>query len=222
MTIEEKIRNKIAEAAPYYDTLSAVTIIHNITTGAPVYMSRKGLELLRISENDLLSMDVEYYNRFFNAEEAKEYVPKILGLLERNNNDELISFFQQVRTAPNGEWELWLSATRIFMRDDNGNPLLTITNTIPVEPEHNFSSKVERMIGENDFLRRHKHLYASLTKREIEILRLMARDESSAQIAEQLFLSEDTVKTHRKNIKKKIIAENQYDIMRFAQAFDIV
>lgn len=222
MTIEEKIRARIAAAAPVYDTLSAVTIIHDITTGVPLYMSRRGLELLRITEADLLAIDREYYNRFFNAEEANEYVPKILGLLERNNNDEVVSFFQQVRTAANGEWELWLSATRIFMRDDNGLPLLTITNTIPVEAEHNIYLKVERMIEENNFLRGHHHLYAALTRREIEILRLMAKDQSSVQIAEQLFLSEDTVKTHRRNIKKKIAAENQYDIMRFAQAFNIL
>jgi DNA-binding CsgD family transcriptional regulator len=42
-----------------------------------------------------------------------------------------------------------------------------------------------------------------LTAREVEILRLVAKEFSSRQIAEILFISERTVETHRKNILKK-------------------
>ncbi|MGJ8736988.1 response regulator transcription factor [Zobellia laminariae] len=41
-----------------------------------------------------------------------------------------------------------------------------------------------------------------LTKREIEILRLITEGFSSKQIAEQLFISYNTVRTHRNNILK--------------------
>jgi len=43
-----------------------------------------------------------------------------------------------------------------------------------------------------------------LTKREIEILQLVAKGRTSIQIAKQLNLSKFTVDTHRKNIHKKL------------------
>ncbi|NRA91983.1 MAG: response regulator transcription factor [Psychroserpens sp.] len=45
---------------------------------------------------------------------------------------------------------------------------------------------------------------SSLTKREIEILQLVAKGRTSIQIAKQLKLSKFTVDTHRKNIHKKL------------------
>lgn len=41
------------------------------------------------------------------------------------------------------------------------------------------------------------------TKREIEVLQLLAKGLSTKQIADQLFLSEHTVQTHRKNLMSK-------------------
>lgn len=41
------------------------------------------------------------------------------------------------------------------------------------------------------------------TKREIDIIRLLTEGNSSQSIADKLFISLDTVKTHRKNIMKK-------------------
>lgn len=43
-----------------------------------------------------------------------------------------------------------------------------------------------------------------LTAREIEVLELMAQQHSNAQIAEKLFVSENTVKTHVSNILAKL------------------
>jgi DNA-binding NarL/FixJ family response regulator len=44
----------------------------------------------------------------------------------------------------------------------------------------------------------------TLTSRELEVLRLMADQHSNAQIAEKLFVSENTVKTHVSNILAKL------------------
>jgi DNA-binding CsgD family transcriptional regulator len=65
-------------------------------------------------------------------------------------------------------------------------------------------------------------LFALLTAREIEILKSIAIGKNSQEIAEELFLAEDTVKTHRRNIKRKIQVQNQFDLVLFAQAFDLL
>jgi len=52
-----------------------------------------------------------------------------------------------------------------------------------------------------------------LSQREIEIIKLIVNGKSSAEIAETLFLSEETVKTHRKNIFKKMDVHHVTELM---------
>ena len=167
-------------------------------------------------------MGEEYHSYFFNPEDARDYVPKILGLLERNNDNEFVSFFQQVRRSPQDDWAWYLSAIKICGRDEDGNPLFTLTIALPIYAQHHMAAKAERLLAENNFLRQHHRLFNTLTKREKEILKLMALGHSSAMIAHQLFLSEKTANTHRRNIKRKLKIETSYDITRFAQAFDLI
>lgn len=47
-----------------------------------------------------------------------------------------------------------------------------------------------------------------LTKREIEILNLVAQGYTSKEISETLFISFDTAETHRRNIITKLKAKN--------------
>lgn len=55
-----------------------------------------------------------------------------------------------------------------------------------------------------------------LTRREIEIVQLFARGQSPEQIADQLFLSLHTVRTHKKNIMKKLNLNQGSELVRFA------
>ena len=55
-----------------------------------------------------------------------------------------------------------------------------------------------------------------LTQREIEIIILIALEYSGKEISEQLFISINTVETHRKNIMKKLKAKNTIGIVKYA------
>ncbi len=59
-------------------------------------------------------------------------------------------------------------------------------------------------------------LKISLTERETSILRLIAQSYSNKEIGEKLFISEFTVQTHRRNLKRKLKAEKTADLVRFA------
>lgn len=56
----------------------------------------------------------------------------------------------------------------------------------------------------------------SLTEREQEIVSLIAKEYSSAQIAEKLFISQFTVDTHRKNILKKTNTKTLVGLIKYA------
>ncbi|HWJ84534.1 MAG TPA: LuxR C-terminal-related transcriptional regulator, partial [Cellulomonas sp.] len=49
----------------------------------------------------------------------------------------------------------------------------------------------------------------SLTKREVEVLVGMSNGRSNAQIGQELFLSEDTIKTHARRLFRKLGAADR-------------
>jgi DNA-binding CsgD family transcriptional regulator len=220
--LKKKIDEKIAALRNVEDNFPGVVIIHNICDLTVVYMSQWGRDWLGVDMDELHLMGTEYHNRFFNPEDNKDYVPKIIGLLERNNDGEIISFFQQVRQSPQHDWTWYAGCMKIILRDDCGKPVLTQTTAIPIDAEHNVAGKIQRLLDENNFLRSNYHVFDQLTKREKQILKMMALGDSSAEMAKKLHIAETTASTHRRNIKRKLNIEINYDITRFAQAFDLI
>ncbi|MBT1701243.1 response regulator transcription factor [Fulvivirgaceae bacterium PWU4] len=62
----------------------------------------------------------------------------------------------------------------------------------------------------------------SLTKREIEIVRLIADGLTSQQMADRLFISPRTVETHRANLMKKMSVKNAIELVKKAQQLDLL
>ena len=70
----------------------------------------------------------------------------------------------------------------------------------------------------DEFLKKYK-----LTKREVEIIRLVCDDFHSKEIADKLFLSTFTVQTHRRNIVKKLgLDDSKISLYRFASENGII
>jgi DNA-binding NarL/FixJ family response regulator len=64
----------------------------------------------------------------------------------------------------------------------------------------------------DDFLKKYQ-----LTKREVEIIRMICREMSTKEIAASLFLSELTINTHRRNILRKLEVKNVAGLINFAK-----
>ncbi|WP_420317232.1 response regulator transcription factor [Ekhidna sp.] len=57
---------------------------------------------------------------------------------------------------------------------------------------------------------------ADISPREIEVLQLICQELTMKEIGEKLFLSEQTIHTHRKNLMKKTKAKNAVGLVKFA------
>jgi two-component system, NarL family, nitrate/nitrite response regulator NarL len=62
----------------------------------------------------------------------------------------------------------------------------------------------------------------NITQREREIIQLIAKECSNAQIAEKLFISERTVETHRKNIFRKTGTKSVVGLLKFAMEHNLL
>jgi DNA-binding NarL/FixJ family response regulator len=75
------------------------------------------------------------------------------------------------------------------------------------------------LLGIEDHLRDKSELF---TPREREVLTLLAQGKSSKQIAEDLFITERTVESHRKNMVEKCQVKNTAELIAHASSLGII
>jgi DNA-binding CsgD family transcriptional regulator len=62
----------------------------------------------------------------------------------------------------------------------------------------------------------------ALSKREMDVLKCLAKGMTSAQIASELFISENTVKTHVRHILEKLEASNRAEAVSRAIQLGVI
>lgn len=220
--MDKTFTQKLSDIQSIADDLPSALIIHEVETLQIVYMNSVGLDVLGTTLGELQAMGPETYHlKYFNTEDSDEYVPKILHLI-KSKTQEQVSYFQQVRVPDNPEWQLFVSNTKVFARNDAGDATYMLTIASRLDPVHHITTKVNRLMNEIAFLRHNNLLFLTLTRREKEILKYIAMGMSSAEISAKLFIAPATAETHRKNIKNKLHLKNNYDAVMFAQAYNLV
>lgn len=102
-----------------------------------------------------------------------------------------------------------------------GENIIEAINTVYRGKEY-FSAAVKEKIF-NSFSHNNTKLHENtyfensiLTPRELEIVKLISLEYSGKEISEQLFISANTVETHRKNIMKKLQTKNTIGLVKYA------
>jgi DNA-binding CsgD family transcriptional regulator len=204
------------------EMMPGVIIIHNLETSSVVYMSQRGLDMLKVTLEELKDLGPDYFERFFNTEDAKNYTPKFLDFLTRNQDGEIFTFFQQVRSSPSSPWGWYLSASNVILRDETNKPILSITIAQEIDAEKSLTLKAERILKENEFIHKNLEQFSMLTTREKEVLSKLADGKTNSEIANEFFVSLHTIQTHRKTIKKKLGFNSTKDLFYFANCFDLI
>ena len=76
------------------------------------------------------------------------------------------------------------------------------------------------MLENGEFFKDNLHKVALLTKREKEIVRLLASGLTGIEIAAAINLSVHTVYTHRKSINSKLNIQHVTTLLKYAEVFD--
>lgn len=220
--MDQTFTQKLSDIQSIANELPSALIIHEVETLQIVYMNSVGLNILGTTLDELKAMGPETYHlKYFNTEDSDEYVPKILHLIKSRTHDQ-VSYFQQARSSEHEEWQLFVSNTKVFARNEAGDATHILTLASMLDPVHHITTKVNRLMDDISFLRKNNLLFLTLTRREKEILKYIAMGMSSTEIGAKLFIAPATAETHRKNIKNKLRLKNNYDAVRFAQAYNLV
>ncbi len=109
-----------------------------------------------------------------------------------------------------------------FLEKDIGNDELLNALCRGADQPFYLSSTLAREQQERQLYRDHFAGKMKLTKREMDVIPLLAHGKTTHEIAAQLFLSPLTVDTHRKNIFRKLNITNVVDLVNFAHENKLV
>jgi DNA-binding NarL/FixJ family response regulator len=87
---------------------------------------------------------------------------------------------------------------------------------VDMSPQMNTEKQLVEALKET-LKQKNQLLIKQLRKREVEILTLICKGLGTRAIAEQLFISEYTVQTHRKNIQSKLGTANVAEMVSLAK-----
>lgn len=124
----------------------------------------------------------------------------------------------------------------LHAREDEYKPVLTFgkinkndpetTLMLSLVPQMFYNNKlprhIEQIVEMDEFKFRHLKQFQQLTAREKQILKLLAQGLNNPKIADRLFISRQTVETHRKHINRKLGINHYRDVMNYALAFDLI
>lgn len=106
-------------------------------------------------------------------------------------------------------------ASGYVLKEGNTEDLLIAINKV-MNGENYYSHSVTEVIMQSVISSRKEHKKADLTKRELEIMRMIFDEKSNQEISDSLFISLRTVETHKRNIMEKTGAKNLAGLVKFA------
>lgn len=187
-----------------------------------LYMNDNGCHILRRCKEELNSLGPAYFEMFFPQDEINTLKVDIRNFLQLGDSSLLYSFFQRVRPNNNSDYKWYLSNVRLFMPNEPGGSLKLINVALSVDNISQASDKINSICEESTYAKKNYFKYLLLTKREKEILQLIASGYNSRYISDTLFISLHTVNNHRKNILNKLHLKGVIELIKFAVAFSII
>lgn len=178
----------------------------------------QGLELARGLQPDIAVIDISLPdgNGIDLARSIIAYAPeaKILMLSMHAKSDYIVSAFQA-------------GAQAFLAKDSSREQLLHALDVIMAGKQYLDGAVSPRVLNElllrsGSELRMADASYATLSRREQQVLRLLAEGLSPAVIAERLFVSRKTVENHRSNLLNKLNIKNPVELVRYAARMGLI
>ena len=169
------------------------------------------LELLETKKADVILMDINMPG--INGIEATKLVKKKypdIKVISFSQYDEKRFIKQMLKNGANG----------YLLKNSSASEMV---NAIKITHSGGMylSEDLPNVFGEKP-KRRSNYLFPNLTGREIDVLKEICQEKNTTEIAETLFLSPNTVETHRANLLLKVGVKNTAGLVKWAIENEIV
>lgn len=221
-TLNNKIYSKEFKIEDVGNLIPGSVMVQDIDALTNLYMNNNGCEILKRSKEELNSLGPAYFDMFFPPEEINSIKVQIKKFLLAGDQSAIFSFFQRVRPNESSDYKWYLSNIRLYTPQSSGENLKLVNVAVEVNNISYASKKINSICEQNEFAQKNYFKYISLTKREKEIITLIASGYNSRSISDTLFISLHTVNNHRKNIWGKLSIKTITDLLKFAAAFSLI
>lgn len=200
---------------------SGITVF-DMYTRRHVFASYNFSELFRYDLAGIVSEDSAYFTGRIHPDDRKVLhrngIACLRYLLEHKDLAPDVKLIDEYRVDAGGRYVRVIEQFQVLEFDRSGNIWLSLS-MMDVSPNQGTDDGVRSQLlnyrtGEVWPFPEPEKL--SLSRRELEILRLIGRGKLSKEIADQLAISVHTVNTHRQRILEKLNADNSIEAVRYA------
>ena len=203
-------RGKLNKLDELEDLFEGYIVVTDIRTMTPVYMNEIALKYIGYRKSAVPNIKS---NEFF----LKILHPTNLDLMTTGilffNRTPKETFSSVARIKKyDGTWHFIFFSSRVVEWTDDGRAALVLVFALDVDEvlDSKYVTKDFKTLYKNN------HQKSSLTNREIEIITLIAKENTTQTIAKILELSPHTVDTHRKNLIKKLKVKSSMGLAIYA------
>ncbi len=218
---------------PFLDVIlnasPSLTIIADLRTSEYIYVTKNCEQIIGYTSDEVLQKGMQFGLNLIHPEDIQEYLEVVkttweflLAVPSQKRKMYKTSADYRVKTKT-GSYIRVLQQNTALQTDSLGNILLllmVITDISHLKKEKGMSAAIISTENEGylvwDAKDTNLKKQIAFSKREREIIKLLAEGFSSKQIADRLHLSEYTISTHRRNMLDKTNLPNARALVNFA------
>ena len=185
-------------------------------TIAITYLEQRGCMLLGKSLAQIQALGPELLAECMHPNDIEPSINTLFHYKSQKTSKPF-SYFQRIKLHGKDDYDLFITCAS-YNQERNVFECVTSSVTQMIE----FESVVNAKMDKQAYTEKYLSTYEKLTDREKEVLRYTSLGKSSKDIAELLFLSPQTIETHRKNIRKKTNITSNSELIQFSLNFKIL
>lgn len=214
--LDKLISNARLTISEVEDLIPGIFHLNSVEDLSLQYVAKNGQDFFGRNMEDIREIGAAFFEKILSRETRNLVIPKFLEFAALEDPSKTCTEFQIVRRDDDDIFKPHISSLKILK---SLNSIAVVT--IPLDHLSTHTNKIERLLGEEVFFRKNFERFQSLTKREKEVLTLIGEGLTNKKIADHLFLSSHTIRTHRNRIFKKLEIKNFRDIIKYVQAYEL-
>ncbi len=180
-----------------------------------VWTNRFGLDYIGYSQEEVWEMGNEYIKSIVHPDDLN-IVPTSLNVMSKTWDIPVFVGMHRIRTKLNPIYK-WCYGFSSEIESPATSPFRQILSAVfVISDDMHCMTQLTELLKEVGRLKNELKL-AVLSKREIEVLRHIAKGKSDNEIAQILFISHKTAKKHHNNILQKLSLHKATELVAFAK-----